>query len=389
MWEGLCFQFSWKQINFASTVECRSKVGHSNTMRNTNLLPCLVLATLASTRLLAHAQYTAYDLGYGAAYGINSAGTIVGFLGDGVTQHAFRFSEGAMTDLGTLGGAASIAYGVNNLGRVVGRSEWSGGYWHGFSYASGPMTDLGVYSGYYSVAYGINDSGTIVGSVWTTGNRDHAAFCIGGHWTDLGTFGGNYSGAAAINASGTIVGWSDLSFGTHAFSYREGVMTDLGTFGGSVSYAMDINDSGIVVGYGSTPDDHYYQAFCYSGGVMRCIGTLGGAYSSAAAVNSAGDIVGETDIDANGDYHAFLYSGGVMNDLAPYLLPIGLAGLNQALDINDRGDIVGWGFDAEGRQHAFLLAVPEPSLVVLWMLGLAVYTFPALTKPAKRSKLRS
>jgi probable HAF family extracellular repeat protein len=120
----------------------------------------LVLAVLASASLPAQAQYTAYDLGFGDAYAINSSGTVVGFSGTMVTHRAFSYSGGVMTDLGTLGGANSVAYSINNLGVVVGRSDISGGYWHGFSYAGGQMTDLGVLSSGYSDAYGINDSRT-------------------------------------------------------------------------------------------------------------------------------------------------------------------------------------------------------------------------------------
>lgn len=336
------------------------------------LLPNLFVATMACAGVPAPPPYTAYDLGYGQARAINSFGTIVGFSGTFAAHHAFSYSDGVMTDLGTLGGANSAAASINNAGIIAGTSDSGSGYWHGFSYGGGRMTDLGVFTSYYSYANGINDSGTIAGSVWTSGNKDHAAFYSGGQWTDLGTLGGNYSAAAAINSRGAIVGWSDLRYGTHAFLYQAGVMTDLGTFGGSVSYGLDINDNGVVVGYGTTPGDQYYQAFCYRDGVMTGIGTLGGAYSSANAINSSGTIVGNADFNLNGDHHAFRYSDGVMTDLAPYLLPIGLTGSSEALDVNDRGDIVGSGYDAQGQLHAFLLVVPEPSSVALWMVGAAM-----------------
>ncbi len=335
-----------------------------------NYLFIVTAGFLSITQSAAQSQYEAYDLGPGVAYSINAVGTVVGQSGSFSVHHAFSYSGGIMTDLGTLGGANSSAQAVNRSGAIVGTSDSPAGYWHGFLYSQGSLMDLGVYSSAYSYAHGINDSGTIVGSVWTTGNKDHAAYYSNGHWTDMGTLGGNYSGAVAINSSGTIVGRSDLSFGTHAFRYSNGVMTDLGTFGGAVSYAMDINDSGVIVGYGSTPDDSYYRAFRYADGVMSCIGTLGsGAYSYANAVNGSGVIVGNSDINNKGDKHAFRYSDGQMVDLAPELAALGLTGNSEALDINDLGEIVGVAYDAQGTPHAFLLAVPEPSSLALLALA--------------------
>ena len=105
----------------------------------------LVLAALASASLPVQAQYTAYDLGFGDAYAINSSGTVVGFSGTMETHRAFSYSGGVMTDLGTLGGGNSVACSINNFGVVAGRSDISSGSWRGFSYSGGHMTDLGCF----------------------------------------------------------------------------------------------------------------------------------------------------------------------------------------------------------------------------------------------------
>ncbi len=40
---------------------------------------------------------------------------------------AFLWEDGAMTDLGTLGGTSSLGLGINDRGQVVGRSRLTSG----------------------------------------------------------------------------------------------------------------------------------------------------------------------------------------------------------------------------------------------------------------------
>ncbi len=64
-----------------------------------------------------------------------------------------------MTDLGTLGGSNSLAYGVNLAGQVVGYSETAAGEQHAFLWTKGVMTDLGLLGGSYGIAWGITPAG--------------------------------------------------------------------------------------------------------------------------------------------------------------------------------------------------------------------------------------
>ena len=52
-----------------------------------------------------------------------------------------------VTDLGTLGGFTSEAFGINDRGQVTGQSETDSGVFHAFLYSSGQITDLGTLSG--------------------------------------------------------------------------------------------------------------------------------------------------------------------------------------------------------------------------------------------------
>jgi probable HAF family extracellular repeat protein len=256
---------------------------------------------------------------YSCAKGRNTAGTIVGhsYAGDGA-YHAFSYSGGVMSDLGTLGGAQASATGINTAGTIVGASSITGdGTWHAFSYSNGVMTDLGTLGGSQANATGINTAGTIVGTSYTTGNGAFHAFSYsGGVMTDLGALGGGLSEATGINTAGTIVGTSTTGDGAwHAFSYSGGVMTDLGTLGGSQANATGINTAGTIVGKSSIFGNGAYHAFSYSNGVMTDLGTLGGTNSIAEGINTAGTIVGESQITGDSAWHAFSFSNGVMTDL--------------------------------------------------------------------------
>jgi probable HAF family extracellular repeat protein len=76
------------------------------------------------------------------------------------------------------------------------------------------------------------------------------------------------------------------------------------------------------------------------------------------------------------DQGAFLYSNGAMIDLNSLLLPGSGWTLSSATAINDSGQIVGYGINPSGQQHAFLLdgaaaaaapaAAPEPSSLALF-----------------------
>jgi probable HAF family extracellular repeat protein len=107
------------------------------------------------------------------AYAVNNRGDIVGSSGvldnAGIEQsRAFFYTGGQMRDLGTLGGAFSYAYGINDFSQIVGWSQLGDGSSHAFVYLKGQMRDLhdllsAAPSGWtIAAANGINDRGQIV-----------------------------------------------------------------------------------------------------------------------------------------------------------------------------------------------------------------------------------
>ncbi len=114
---------------------------------------------------------------------------------------------------------------------------------------------------------------------------------------------------AGINGSGTVVGVYNGTY-THAFEYNPATGTrDLGTLGGLTAGAERINDFGTIVG-GSQLLDGSGAAFIYtdSGGMVdlnTLVSLSGWTLDDAVGVNESGQIICQ-GVNANSVYHGFL-----------------------------------------------------------------------------------
>ena len=203
-----------------------------------------------------------------------------------------------MTDLGTLGGSETYAFGINAAGRVVGYSSTTNGDSHAYiTGADGAgMTDLGTLGGGFSSALGINGAGQVVGFSDTADGARHAFItgANGAGMTDLGTLGGDFSFAKAINDAGQAVGdsfFDGASGTTHPFiTGANGVgMTDLNTLvdlpdGVVLTEAGGINNTGQLVATAAVIPEPATYALMLAG--LALLGPDGGSEAAGASGRS-------------------------------------------------------------------------------------------------------
>jgi probable HAF family extracellular repeat protein len=309
-------------------------------------------------------------------------------------EHALKFQDGVLTDLGALPGAnSSGANSINDWGLVVGTSEtgrtdpvtgspeYRAVIWLG---DSRPI-DLGTFGGNESQAFMVNDFGQVVGvaanaipdpysssasayglgayTAWFSGEsvatQQRAFLWQGFGLQDLGTLGGNDAVGYLLNNRGQVAGVSYTNTTANAttgfptqdpFLWQNGRMIDLGTLGGTHGLPYWLNDEGQVVGNSDAAGDQLIRAFLWQDGVMHDLGTLGGNEAGAHWINDCGEVVGAAATTGDVTLHAFLWRHGVMTDLGA---PAGYQ-ISSAWGINAWTQVVGVAESDQGAETAFL-----------------------------------
>jgi hypothetical protein len=222
--------------------------------------------------------------------GINSSGTIVGSDGNG---NAFSLIGSNVTTFIPGGGNSAVAFGVNDMGAIVGQYSTSSGS-PGFIVSGSNLTTINAPSGPNTVfAQGINNNGLVVGFYLGTDNQDHGLM---------------FSASSAVNHVGTGTAIADPVI--PAVPGEPGA-----TF--VFSQILGINDSGLAVGYygDSTGSQHGFL-----------LNTLTDKYSFLDNPNAAFDngveVTQITGINNQGEIAGFYTdAGGVPHGFVASVVP--------------------------------------------------------------------
>jgi probable HAF family extracellular repeat protein len=226
------------------------------------------------------------------------------------SQAATRYviTSATIADLGTLGGSSSVAYDINNSGHIAGWADNAAGVQRAFYYHGGVMEDIGI-------------------------SRGIAA-----------------SSALGINNSGTVVGYWNTSPGTKAFRWTAGTffpLNDRPPSGSVSSTARTINDAGIIAGQRTWTSLSYSEATAWQDDALfdplhRYIFPYTTNVWAIAGSNYAVGRERETNTSRRWRWS---YSAGAGSPSVIVPKPPGAGyGDNDALGVNDGGQVVGWVF---------------------------------------------
>jgi probable HAF family extracellular repeat protein len=307
------------------------------------------------------------------AYGVNNVGEVVGVVIGSTTCPmedfcAVIWQDGTPTILGAVAGAIrSSPVGINNAGQVVGNIVTANGNNQAVIWNNGTPTLLPSPSPQYTQTFAsfVNDAGQVVG--YAENDSSQVAVVWSGLTAiELGLGANEFGEALGINSSGLMVGEiHNVPVVWHGTQPTK-LPINPGSNGGK---ALAVYNAGIVVGVTTESGTLYgSRAAAWANGGMTDLGTLNGQ-SSATAINNRGIIVGKSWATGAKGPHAVVWSRMAapiqdLNNLISITDSQALI-LQFAYSINDNCSIAVQGLTRQTKIYqAVVLTLNDPSKCV-------------------------
>ena len=210
----------------------------------------------------------------------------------------------------------------------------------------------------YTTAMGINNHGDIVGVCNVPNTHKLVGFVRSeeGDFSLLDPPGSISSAALGINDRGQVVGFYQFTpYDRHGFLRHKihddaVVFDDIDVDGAVATEATAINESGTIVGMAYAGDGTIH-GYILKKGVIVPLDAPDARDTAAFGINARGDVAGNWDTNPWTTGHGFVVSKGHFRTFdAPDAAPDSTAGFG----INDRGQVVGFYTDLDGKAHGFL-----------------------------------
>ena len=203
-------------------------------------------------------------------YAINKAGDIAGdYVDSSGVQHGMVLKGKTLTTIDRSGcvttpGPDGIAfYGINTAGTLVGWcQDIKTGFDDAFSYAKGKFVTISFPKSMGTQAHGINDKGQIVGTYFDSADAQHGFLLSAGKYTSLDAPGETGTDAWGINNKGLITLFALNSGGTYdsfLFSSKKYIMINVP--GETSSFVAAIDTSGDRIYTVLDPSNNSHGAF--------------------------------------------------------------------------------------------------------------------------------
>ncbi|HSI56770.1 MAG TPA: hypothetical protein VLA16_04385 [Ideonella sp.] len=262
-----------------------------------------LLAQVATAQPMSYSLFTLPGAELTIARDFTPGGQTVGYtMNANIRFQGFiRSADGSSRTIAVEGARDTLVYAASK-GRVMGQVQfnYSDSGTRGFVMdADGRVSTFLAPDGIRPAVYGLNSAGTAVGSYQPDSGAELSGFVLkDGVFTPYLVPGSDDTELTAITDSGILVGnyrmpmTSQQGMPFIGFLDRKGKRTQVRFPGAFDTLVTDVNKAGVVVGYYNLPGIVGFKGFTFDGSTYTTVAPEGATNCYAWHINDKGEVVG-------------------------------------------------------------------------------------------------